>query len=303
MRRAFLGIGFCLFGALFARSASADDQAKITTATPAMWTVHGPKGTAYLLGSIHMLPKNVNWQTPQILSAVKRADTFVFEIPMDEDSHEHDVASLRQNMVLPLSTSLVSLFDSDMREQFRKVIQVTHADPTYVVYMRPWLAAMDLEGADSGDPRFVADEGVDNKINAMARTRKGVHYRAFETFELQSRLLMGDGNLNDELASLRVAFNQILAHHGDGQSIDGLLAAWSKGDAKALAALGPENPAVPPNERKTMFEDRNRSWIPQITAMLNEKHTYFVTVGAGHLVGKTGVPNLLRAKGYTVDGP
>jgi uncharacterized protein YbaP (TraB family) len=37
--------------------------------------------------------------------------------------------------------------------------------------------------------------------------------------------------------------------------------------------------------------------------MLKEKHTYFITVGAFHLVGPGGVPNLLRAAGYQVDGP
>jgi len=58
-----------------------------------------------------------------------------------------------------------------------------------------------------------------------------------------------------------------------------------------------------PGERKAMLEDRNRSWIPQVVAMLNEHHTYFITVGAGHLCGKTGVPNLLRSAGYKVDGP
>src|SRR5271155_1467853 len=55
-------------------------------ATPAMWVVHGPKGTAYLLGSIHALPKNIEWQTPAIKAAIKKSQAFVFEVPMAEDS-------------------------------------------------------------------------------------------------------------------------------------------------------------------------------------------------------------------------
>ncbi|MBV9692922.1 MAG: TraB/GumN family protein, partial [Alphaproteobacteria bacterium] len=31
--------------------------------------------------------------------------------------------------------------------------------------------------------------------------------------------------------------------------------------------------------------------------------TYFVTVGAAHLVGPLGVPKLLRDKGFRVEGP
>ncbi|MGD0864923.1 MAG: TraB/GumN family protein [Rhizomicrobium sp.] len=301
MRRTLFWIGLGLFAALFATPAVADGLPNTLPATPAMWTVHGPKGTAYLLGSIHILPKNVNWQTAYIMQAMKRADTFVFEIPMDKESRDSGMATIRDNALLPLSTSLVSLFNEQMRNDFRRVIELTHADPTYVVYMRPWLAAMDLEGAESGDPRFVAAEGVDNKVYALASVRKGVHFRALETYALQSRLLMGDGNLSDEMASLRLAFKQILTEHGP--NIDALLASWAKGDAKALAVFGPESTQMSATDKKAMFESRNRSWIPEITAMLKERHTYFITVGAGHLVGTTGVPNLLRAAGYTVDGP
>ncbi|MGD0143501.1 MAG: TraB/GumN family protein [Rhizomicrobium sp.] len=301
MRRALFGIGLGLFVALLATPAVAAGQPNTVAATPALWTVHGPKGTAYLLGSIHMLPKNVNWQTAQILEAVKRADTFVFEVPMDKDTKERALADIRENAVLPLSTSLISLFDEEMRDDFRQVIMSTHADPTYVVYMRPWLAAMDLEGAANGDPRFVSAEGVDNKIYAMVEARKGTHFRAFETYQQQFRLLMGNGNLKDELAALRITFKKILSEHG--ANIDDVLTAWAKGDMKALAGFGPDNQEMSPADRKALLEDRNRNWIPQITAMLNERHTYFITVGAGHLVGKTGVPNLLRAAGYKVDGP
>src|ERR1700722_1404893 len=211
MRRALFGFGFCVLGALFGAQAFAADQTKITVATPAMWTVHGPKGTAYLLGSIHILPKNVNWQTPQILAAVKRADTFVFEVKMDEDTRDAAKADIGQKQLLPLSTSLVSLFDEDMRSDFRKVIFKTHTDPSMVVYLRPWLASMDLQGAEGNDPRFVAAEGVDNKIYAMAVARKVKQFRAFETYQQQFRLLVGDGNLEHEMAKLRVTFKKILA--------------------------------------------------------------------------------------------
>jgi hypothetical protein len=58
-----------------------------------------------------------------------------------------------------------------------------------------------------------------------------------------------------------------------------------------------------PVVRQILLENRNRAWIPEIHDMLNEPHTFFITVGAAHLVGPTGVPNLLRAAGYKVDGP
>jgi hypothetical protein len=76
-----------------------------------------------------------------------------------------------------------------------------------------------------------------------------------------------------------------------------------KGDTKALDAILPENKGTSARFRKEWLDNRNRKWVPEVEAMLNEPHTFFMTVGAAHLVGKTGVPNLLRAAGYRVDGP
>ena len=270
-------------------------------ANPALWVAHGPAGTVYMLGSIHALPKNVNWQTPRILDAVAKSDTFVFEVPMDEDSRTAATDTMRRNALLPMSTSLVSYFDDKMREQYRQVIMLTHANAEPIVYMRPWMAALVLQGVASGAGGFVAAEGVDNKIYTLASARKGTRFRALETDEVQFRLLMGDGNMDHELALLRATFADILKRRD--ASMQELFAAWSKGDAKSLARLGPDSQGWTPQARKALLDDRNRAWAPQIAAMLNEKHTFFITVGAAHLVGKYGVPQLLRAGGYAVDGP
>src|SRR5579864_3313348 len=55
---------------------------------PALWTVHGAKGTAYLFGSVHVLPSGLNWKFPTLLAAMKRSDTFVFEIPLDHQDQD-----------------------------------------------------------------------------------------------------------------------------------------------------------------------------------------------------------------------
>jgi uncharacterized protein YbaP (TraB family) len=309
MRRILRTFCFGALGLLLATPAIAGGKpakkpaaaTKPIAATPAMWTVHGSKGTAYLLGSIHALPKNVKWQTPRLMALAKEADTFVFEVPMDAAARAKAVAYFRSNALMPGGMSLPSLFDSEMRAEFRDVMMTTHADPTYIVYMRPWLAALVLEGAASGQGGFYPSEGVDNKIYAMAKAR-GVHqFRALERDGDQFRLFIRHGHEQDEIADLRLTFQDILAHRGQGDR--GLFRAWATGNTRALAALMPENTGTSAAFRKALLDDRNRRWVPQIEAMLNEPHTFFITVGAAHLVGKAGVPNLLRKAGYRVDGP
>jgi uncharacterized protein YbaP (TraB family) len=268
-------------------------------ATPALWTVHGPQGTAYLLGSVHALPKNVEWQTPAIEAAVKRANAFVFEIPMSSESRAHAGLLLSANVLLPPSVSLPSYFDAEMRSEFRAAVEHTQIDPEGLVVLRPWYAAKELEDAMSGKLTAHAEEGVDNKIYAMAEAR-GIHdVRAFETPEFQVHALKGNANTKNELALLRVAMKK--AATKPMVPARKLLEAWAAGDPTALAAVIAASQA--PEERKVILDDRNRNWIPKIEKMLKERRTFFITVGAAHLVGPNGVPNLLRRAGYKVDGP
>jgi uncharacterized protein YbaP (TraB family) len=304
MRQAFFGLCFAgLFVAVpgLAGGKPSSPPAKPTHASPAMWTVHGAKGTVYMLGSVHVLPKNIDWQTPKLMTAMRQSDTFVFEVPMNAESRAKAASFFRANAVLPGSVALPSLFDSEMRADFREVVMLSHADPTYIVYMRPWLAALVLEGAASGEKGLNPAEGVDNKVYAIAKARVGIQFRALERDEDQFKLFVKDGRIAEEVSDLRLAFKDILSHRG--VQMKDLLTAWEKGDTVALAKLVPEDKATSPKFRKLVIEDRNRKWVPEIEAMLNEPHTFFITVGAAHLVGKTGVPNLLRADGYKVEGP
>jgi uncharacterized protein YbaP (TraB family) len=79
--------------------------------------------------------------------------------------------------------------------------------------------------------------------------------------------------------------------------------AWQRGDQPALARLVSEDMDAFPAARKALFDDRNARWVPEIEAMLKEKHSFFITVGAGHLAGPQGVPALLRKAGHAVEGP
>ena len=290
-----------LLGLLFLGTPAVADEAPqpVIHATPAIWTVHGPRGTAYLFGSVHVLPKNVEWQTPAIKKAVKRANTFVFELPMADDSRTHAALLLGANTLLPPSIALPSYFDAEMRSEFRAAVEHTQVDPESLVVLRPWWAAKMLDDAMAGKPVLHAEEGVDNKVYLMAKDR-GVHdIRAFETPEFQVKVLKGDANTKNELDLLRAAMKR--AAQRPIVPFKKLLDAWASGDPSAIATINFDS--MSPDEKKTMLDDRNSNWVPKIEKMLKEKRTFFITVGAAHLVGPDGVPNLLRQAGYRVEGP
>src|SRR5580698_4839749 len=63
-----------------------DAPAILTEATPAMWKVKGVHGTVYLLGSIHMMKKEVHWETAKIKEALGASDILYLEIAGLDDA-------------------------------------------------------------------------------------------------------------------------------------------------------------------------------------------------------------------------
>src|SRR2546423_7314914 len=146
-------------------------------AHPALWTVHGPKGVMYLLGSIHVLPSDLQWRTPQIDAALKAADVFVFEISMDAAQRADIQAFVKQNGYLPPGTALPSLLDAETRKDYNAALTLTHVPPEKLTTMRPWLALLMLETGVVTQQNLSADAGVDRQVYAVALRRRGPDIR------------------------------------------------------------------------------------------------------------------------------
>jgi hypothetical protein len=217
-----------------------------------------------------------------------------------DDSTRQDIADfVRDNGFLPPNTTLPSMLDRKALKNYNDVLALTHAPPALLENRRPWLAALVLDVSYMGQRHLSPDSGVDREVYAAAVAQGGKTFRAFETPGQQFALLMPkDRKL--EVAEFDSSLLEIL--HDDG-SIGNLIDAWADGDVKRLAALAKADFKGHPEAEKALFEDRNRNWAAQMAKMLDQPHTFFITVGAGHLTGPKGVPAMLRAIGYKVDGP
>jgi uncharacterized protein len=277
----------------------AESTAAPVQAHPAMWTVHGPKATIYLLGSIHVLPPQMRWRTPAIDAALNAADTFVFEIPMDASQKTDIQEFIKENGFLPPGMALPSLLNAEARKDYIAALSLTHVPPDKLTPMRPWLALLVLETGMVTQQHFSADTGLDRQVYGIAVKKSAVSFRAFETPEQQLKLLMPEDQsleVQEFDAGLKEMLNETL-------SVNDLVTAWAHGDVVKLNQLMNSGFKENPKAEKTLFEDRNRAWLAQLDRMLNERHVFFVTVGAGHLVGPKSVIALLRVQGYQVDGP
>lgn len=267
-------------------------------AHPALWTVRSQNATAYLLGAIHLLPPNVIWHTPAIDAAIDASDAFVFEAPLDDAGRTAIVEFIRTHGMLPAGTTLSSLLDAQGRKDYRAALALTNLQSDRVDRMRPWLAAIVLETTYMEQQHYSPLSGVDRQVLALAQARKkSLLY--FET-DQQQLALLAPSDQNLEVKEFDAGLRQFQSDIG---SLGPLVDAWSHGDAALVGRLMNKELDEEPGAKKELIDDRNDAWVAQLDKMLRERHTYFITVGTGHLVGPHGVPAMLRARGYKVEGP
>ena len=291
----FRSLAALLFSFLLLAPAAAEPLVK---AHPALWHVKGPLGEVYLLGSIHLLPKNIAWHTPAIKTAMAKANVFVFEVSTDEKAQGRIRELIAEMGMLPPGRSLRQMLPPPMREDYDAAIKSAGLPPDMVDHEKPWLVSLQLLVAEGTARHYSADAGVDHAV-LLAAAKAHKPTRFFETVEQQLRLLAG----SDDKLQIEEFAADLKNYRKDEDDLAPMIAAWSAGKADKLAALMNAELADQPDVKKALLTDRNQRWALQIETMLREKRVFFITVGAGHLAGPDGVPALLRAAGYKVEGP
>jgi hypothetical protein len=85
-----------------------------------------------------------------------------------------------------------------------------------------------------------------------------------------------------------------------GELMEDMIFAWRHGDTGYLESSLLESFAEHSELNDVLVTDRNRRWAQRISTLLTGDDDYLIIVGALHLVGDGGVPNLLAEKGFNV---
>jgi uncharacterized protein YbaP (TraB family) len=267
-------------------------------ASPSLWHIKSEQGQVWLLGAVHVLPPDIRWRMARIQNAIERSDVFVFEVPEDAQAVAQLQSLIQAQGFLPPDQSLRGQLHPEALPDYDAALAASGLPAATIEHERPWLAGIQLMFAQMAKLHFAADNGVDSILMAEA-LKKHRQVRYFETIADQFALLAPDDKAL-ELQEFESGLKDLRDVAGGMQP---LVRAWSDGDQAKLDQLINGDLDEFPEARKILLDDRNRRWVPQIEAMLKEKHTFFITVGAGHLTGPQGVPALLRKAGYTVEGP
>ena len=160
---------------------------------------------------------------------------------------------------------------------------------------KPWVVALTMTALQLQKLGFDPNYGVDRYLAERA-TESGKPVVGLETAAFQIGLI--DRCLEKPGIDAASKFER---DGSIGQGAGSDCSAWSAGDVPALEALLLSGMREYPGVHQTLIVDRNRRWLPRIEKMIKQGESTLIAVGAAHLIGKDGVIELLKARGYTVE--
>ncbi|MEO1967958.1 MAG: TraB/GumN family protein [Sphingomonadaceae bacterium] len=284
--------GFAQAAATKAEAAPAA-QAASTLATPALWKLSDKDTTIYLFGTVHALPKGVNWDHGAVAKAMGSAETLVTEVPMNAMNAPETQAMFMKNAQLPDGQSLRDLLSPDQRKTYEEAMTKLGLPVGAFDKFQPWFASLTLTMLPVMKAGYNPANGVDDRIDA--KLPKTVKRDALETVQYQLDLF---AKMPQET---QIKFLVSTASEVDniGKSIGEMVDEWAKGDADGLANLMNQQLDDPAVADRLLYQ-RNRNWAKWIEKRMDEPGTVFIAVGAGHLAGDKSVQSYLGKDGVKV---
>ncbi len=268
-------------------------------AGPALWRLSDGDSEIWLLGTAHMLPKDLHWDRTRIDAAIAGADTVMFETPIDTAGAQAIAQLALRYGLNPPGVTLSSLLTPADQTALTEVCKLVNVDPKALEPQRPWLAGVGLSVAYVVSKGLDPNSGVEHQLDATAQA-EGKKRDYFETSEEQIRFF-ADLPVKTQVDFLHSTLHEIQAEDEDFNAIN---AAWAKGDVATMARYFTEmNKETAPDVYNVLIRDRNARWERRIETMMAGSGKIFIAVGAAHLIGPGSVIEQLRKRGYKVEGP
>ncbi|MCZ8369530.1 MAG: TraB/GumN family protein [Porphyrobacter sp.] len=296
--RSLLTLSTLSFALLAANPALADGHADHAAGAapaakgPALWKVADEDTTIYLFGTVHVLPKEIEWYDATIAKAFEGSDVIVTEIPMDPASEAALGALAQSKGMLPAGTTLRSLLTTEQTASYTAGLAKLGAPAEAFDPLKPWLAGLTFSLVPLMQSGYDPNSGVEKVLLAKAADKQK---DALETAEFQLGIF--DGMPQD--AQVTFMMEALTQMDKAKPMLDRMVAEWVKGDPDQLAAVmneGMDDPKV----AEALLYNRNANWAEWIDTRLDKPGNVFIAVGAGHLAGAKSVQDFLDKKGIKV---
>jgi uncharacterized protein YbaP (TraB family) len=290
-RTAGILCAFLLLLAPFAGSGQLSAQEKSF-----LWKVRSEGNSIYILGSIHFLKKENYPLKKSIEQAFDASKKLVLEIDLQSVTPQKTQQVTLEKGLFRDGTTLqqsVAKETYDLTEQRARELGI---DLRAMNPLKPWLVALTLTTMKLQKLGFDPGYGIDRHFAERAR-RSGKSTGGLETMEFQLGLFDGMPRRDQEMM-LRETLKEL---DRLDQGVEQIVQLWLKGDVGSLEEWLLAGMREYPEVHEKVIVERNRRWLPQIEKMIAQGEIAMVIVGAAHLVGREGVIELLKQRGYMVE--
>lgn len=262
-----------------------------------LWKVESDKGTGYLLGSIHLLKKD-HYPLKQVIEdSFAESDTLVVEANLSDPEVTKLFMPLLQKGMYQGGETLKDNISEKTYQLTRDKLKEMGLDIEQYIKFKPWMAAMTILNIQLMKMGFDPNYGIDMYFMKKAAGKKEI--LELEGIEFQLKLFESFSKEESE----KFFLSSILEADQLGKGMDQMVNAWIKGEVETMQRLMTENIDKYPELKdfyKKIADDRNVGMADKIIKYLEQGKKCFVVVGAAHMVGKKGIVQLLKDKGYTV---
>ncbi len=283
-----------------------------------LWKVTNGKNTLYLLGTVHVDRSNVYPFHKSLRAALASAQTVIFELDFN------DQEGLAEFAAMQTYSDGTTLKDHISPELYASTVQVFAGlgmSEEAVAAYKPWALANSLMSLSTQDETTTgAPMAIDLYLNSAA-ANAGKQIDAVETYafqggifdtlspEYQEAYLAGYVNLAliDDTPEMteeqKKEFQE--AMELQKKQMDAMMEAWKAGDVAAFEESFDKAAVLESTDElnSRLFTDRDPNMIEYAAKLLEREgeNTFFLAVGAGHMVDPGGIVGGLRALGYTVE--
>lgn len=264
-------------------------------AEPAMWVIKDADSKIYLIGTMHLLKHDTEWNAEKVKKAVHESTELWLEVAdLDNDAA---LAPLMMKLGVDPAHPLASKLNEEQRKKLEKIAGAYGFPIATLEPMQPWLAALMLSVGPIMKAGYDPKAGVERMLSAQAKA-EGDKICGFETAEEQLQIMAGLSEA-EQIAFLTSVFDDL---EQGIDLVDKLAKAWVDGDVDTITRLSVDDIR---KETPTVYQKfivrRNIAWSEKIAGMLKGSGVQVIAVGAAHLVGPDSVQAQLAKRGIKAE--
>lgn len=285
-----------------------------------LWKAEGNGNTLYLLGSIHTDRSNLYPFHKQLRDIITGAELAAFELDFNSQEGIDEFTAMQ---VYSDGTTLKDHISAELYQEVIAALAPLGMPEEQVALFKPWALANSFTALSMQDDTTSENAmAIDLYVNSRA-INADVPVEGVETYAFQGRIfdelsaeyqenylastlamylgIDAAGDLTEEeKAELEAALKE------QDEMVDRWMEQWKNRDVNGFAGDYPKDDiqANTTDELNAkLFEGRDPNMIAWADRWLKQEgsHTGLMTVGAGHMIGKTGIVQGLKDLGYTVE--